>query len=127
MKEYQPKDNVTTIDELKAMVKEFCAERDWDQFHSPKDLAIGMSTESNELLDLFRFKTPEEILELMNDEVKGHERVCEELADTFYFVLRFAQKYDYDLTGCLIDKLAKNDAKYPVEKAKGKNLKYDEL
>ncbi len=107
-------------------VKKFCEIRDWDQFHNPKDLAIGISTEANELLDIFRFKSEEDMKELMANPSK-RERVEEELADTFFFILRFAQMSNIDLCKALDDKLVKNTAKYPADKVKGKNLKYDEI
>ena len=116
----------STLLELKKIVEQFCVERDWDQFHNPKDLAIGISTEANELLDLFRFKSEDEMRELMMDKTK-RERVGEELADTFFFILRFAQMNHFDLAEILNDKITKNDKKYPVTKIKGKNLKYNEL
>lgn len=107
-------------------VQEFCEERDWDRFHNPKDLAIGISTEANELLDIFRFKSEEDMREILTDVAK-REHVEEELADTFFFILRFAQMNHIDLCKILDNKLEKNDKKYPVEKIKGKNLKYTEL
>ena len=115
-----------TLEELKRIVQEFCEERDWDQFHNPKDLAIGISTEANELLDIFRFKSEEDMGEIFTDVTK-REHVEEELADTFFFILRFAQMNHIDLSQILDDKLKKNGKKYPVEKIKGKNLKYTEL
>lgn len=118
--------NETTIQELVNRVKQFCEERDWDQFHNPKDLAIGISTEANELLDIFRFKSEEQMVDIMSDHVR-RKHVEEELADTFFFLLRFAQMNDIDLPEILEDKLKKNGEKYPVEKVKGKNLKYTEL
>lgn len=112
--------------ELMNKVKQFCEERDWDQFHNPKDLAIGLSTESNELLDLFRFKSEEQMKAMMEDELK-REAISEELADIFFFLLRFSQMYDFDMKKMLEDKLQKNEAKYPADKVKGKNLKYTEF
>ncbi len=114
------------LDTLIDMVKNFCQERDWDQFHNPKDLAIGISTEANELLDLFRFKSDEQMKQMMADE-KSRERIEEEIADVFFFVLRFAQMNDLDLKKCMETKLYKNAQKYPVDKCKGKNLKYNDL
>ena len=76
-------DDSRTIAEAKEIVRRFCEERDWDQFHNPKDLAIGISTEASELLELFRFKTPEECAEMLSSE-KG-EDVRDELSDVFYF------------------------------------------
>ena len=119
-------DKVTTIDELKYKVKKFCEDRDWDQFHNPKDLAIGMSTESNELLDLFRFKSEDEVKEMIKDTDK-RKAIGEELADTFYFVIRFAQMNNFDLSDELENKIKKNEEKYPIYKAKGSNKKYNEL
>ena len=119
-------DNKATIFELKQEVKKFCEERDWDQFHNPKDLAIGISTEANELLDIFRFKSNEQMEKMLNeDAVRMH--IEEEIADVLFFVLRFAQMNNLDLEKCLADKLAKNAKKYSVEKSKGKNLKYTEM
>ncbi len=115
-----------TIQELIEKVKLFCEERDWDQFHNPKDLAIGISTEANELLDIFRFKSEAEMGRIFTDEAKrGH--IEDELADTFFFILRFAQMNHIDLNQILDRKLCKNAEKYPVDKIKGKNLKYTEL
>ena len=113
-----------TINELMKQVQEFCEARDWDQFHNPKDLAIGLSTESNELLDIFRFKTEEQMIKIMNSSKREH--VEEELADVFFFVLRFAQMNNIDLGEILNIKMEKNNLKYPVEKAKGSNSKYNE-
>lgn len=106
-------------------VKAFCEERDWDQYHSPKELAIGLSTESNELLDLFRFKT-EEQMRLMMENPERREAVSEELADIFFFLLRFSQMYGFDMEKCLEQKIDKNGRKYPADKVRGKNLKYTE-
>lgn len=119
-------DNTITISDLKKIVQNFCEERDWDQFHNPKDLAIGISTEANELLDIFRFKSTEQMLEMFNnDSTKIH--IEEEIADVLFFVLRFAQMNNLDLESCIKNKLRKNAEKYSVEKSKGKNLKYTEM
>ena len=82
-------DNKVTLEELKNQVKDFCEQRDWDQFHNPKELAIGISTEANELLQIFRFKSEEDMKSLMVSDKRIE--VEEELADVLYFVLRFAQ------------------------------------
>lgn len=118
--------NTISLDKMIQKVQDFCEERDWDQFHNPKDLAIGISTEANELLDIFRFKTDAEMKEMLNDPVKK-EHIEEELADTLFFLLRFAQMYHIDLESCLEKKVQKNAQKYPVDKIKGKNLKYTEI
>lgn len=117
---------MTEIEELQKMVKEFCVTRDWDQFHNPKDLAIGISTEANELLDLFRFKTDEQMNEMMNN-LEKREAISEELSDVFYFLLRFSQLYGFDMKKGLEKKMKKNNERYPVDKTKGKNMKYTEI
>lgn len=119
-------DEKVTIDELKEIVQNFCEIRDWDQFHNPKDLAIGISTEAGELLDLFRFKSKEQMGSMLMDNEK-RESIEEELSDVLYFVLRFAQLYGIDLSRALMSKIEKNDVKYPVDKVKGKNNKYNEI
>jgi NTP pyrophosphatase (non-canonical NTP hydrolase) len=119
-------DNDTTVNELKDLVRQFCEERNWDQFHNPKDLAIGIITEAGELLDIFRFKRDDEITQMMNRPEK-RTVIGEELADVLYFVLRFAQMNNIDLTDALLKKLEKNELKYPVIKSKGSNKKYNEV
>ncbi|MBR2685197.1 MAG: nucleotide pyrophosphohydrolase [Erysipelotrichaceae bacterium] len=109
-----------SLEEMQKAIADFCTERDWDQFHNAKDLAIGISTEANELLDLFRFKSSEEALKAHPDKVR------EEVADIFFFLLRFAERNQIDLDAALQDKMEKNNRKYPVEKARGSNKKYNE-
>ena len=107
---------------LQKLVQSFCEERDWDQFHSAKNLAIGLVTEASELLELFRFH------ENCDHVVKEkREEVSDELADVFFFLLRFAQRNDIDLAEALTYKLKKNAEKYPIYKSKGTNKKYTEL
>jgi NTP pyrophosphatase (non-canonical NTP hydrolase) len=101
-----------------AALREFRDERDWAQFHNAKDLAIALSVEANELLEVFLWKSAQE----------GElERVKEELADVFAFAFLLADKYDLDVREIVEQKLAKNRAKYPVEKSKGSTKKYNEL
>jgi len=119
-------DEKTSINELKEKVKKFCEARDWDQYHNAKDLAIGIITESSELLEHFRFKSEKEVDEMFKDPEKKDE-ISEEMADVFYFLLRLAQRYDIDLTSELTKKLEKNDKRYTIEKFKGSNKKYNEL
>ncbi len=118
-------DQNTNIESLKQYIKDFCTEREWDQFHSPKDLAIGVSTEANELLELFRFKSECEIKEKMQD--PGFKtKVEQELADVLFFVLRISQMNDINLTQAFYNKMKSNTEKYPVEKARASNKKYNE-
>ncbi len=119
-------DSQINISVLKEEVKKFCELRDWDQFHNPKDLAVAIITESSELLELFRFKTNSECEEMLRDE-KKRQNIADELSDTLYFLLRFAQKYDIDLTSEFLRKMDSNEVKYPVEKFRGSNKKYSEV
>ena len=119
-------DSNTTVEHLKQLVKKFCEDRDWDKYHSPKNLAIGIVTEASELLEIFRWKSEEDSYNLLKDP-KKLEEIRHELADVFYFVLRFAQKFEIDLTNALIEKLKINEERYPIEKSKGSDKKYTEL
>lgn len=112
-------------DRLTKDIQEFCEERDWTQFHTPKDLAIGLSTESNELLELFRFKDRDEQEELLANPKKRAD-VEDELADVLFFTLRFAELYDIDLEAALEAKLEKNRERYPKEEYQSSNRKYNE-
>ena len=114
-----------TLDDLMKLIAEYCTARDWDQFHTPKDLAIGAATEAGELLDIFRFKTPEDMKAMLADE-KQREHIGEELSDVLFFVLRFSQLYGFDLQKAFYRKMAINAKKYPVDKVKGCNKKYTE-
>ena len=109
---------MSDIKNLQQQIAQFSEERDWDQFHNGKDLAIGLSIEASELLEAFLWKAPEDV---------NVEKVREELADVFNYALQIATKYDLDVKQIVEEKLAKNAAKYPVEKAKGVATKYDEL
>jgi NTP pyrophosphatase (non-canonical NTP hydrolase) len=118
-------DKETNIEELKTKVKEFCDKRDWDQFHDAKELSIALSIEASEILEHFRWKTEDEIKNLLENPIK-REEIGDEMADVFYFLLRIAQMNNIDLTEAFYRKLDKNNKKYPVEKAKGSSKKYNE-
>lgn len=109
---------MSDIQELQERIAQFSKERDWDQFHNGKDLAIGLAIEASELLEAFLWKVPEDV---------DMEKVKEELADVFNYALQIATKYDLDVKQIVLDKLEKNATKYPVEKARGVATKYDEL
>lgn len=106
-------DQMMTIDQLKGWVKTFCEDRGWDPYHSPKDLAIGLVTEGSELLELFRFVREKDLNDLLKAPEK-REAMADELADSLYFILRFAQLYGFDLSKSLQQKLVKNEIKYPA-------------
>ena len=107
---------------LQSLIQDFCEDRQWDQFHGPKDLAIGLVTEASELLEIFRFQNELECQELLSKN-ESREKVGDELADVFFFLLRFCQKNNFDLEKLLKHKMEKNARRYPVETAKGSNLK----
>lgn len=115
-------DNQTPLQEMKDQVQSFCEARNWDQFHNAKELSIGAVTEASELLEHFRFQSHEQIIEIMDNPAK-REAIGEELADVLFFLLRFAQKYDFDLHDCFVDKMKKNNQKYPADHFFGKNSK----
>ncbi len=119
-------DSKTNISELKEKVKKFCDDRDWNKYHNAKDLAIGIITESSELLEHFRFKDEKEV-EAMFADAKKRQEITEEMADVLYFLIRLAQKYDIDMVTEFDKKMKKNEDKYPIEKCKGLNKKYNEL
>lgn len=96
----------------------FRDERDWEQFHNAKDLALALNIESSELLELFLWKKPEDA---------DIEKVREELADIFAYALQISEKYGFDAKEIILDKIRKNAKKYPVEKSKGSATKYTEL
>ena len=116
-------DREARIHELKEKVKKFCEERDWDQFHNIKDLALALSIETSELLEIFRWKNPQEVEEVLKNKRGDIE---DELADILYFLLRIAQMNNIDLSDALDKKIEKNEKRYSVDKFKGSNNKYNE-
>ncbi|WP_049967727.1 nucleotide pyrophosphohydrolase [Haloferax prahovense] len=111
--------------DLNQEIRTFCEVRDWGQFHTPKDLAIGLTTESNELLEIFRFKDEHEQSTILEDSDKRGD-IEDELADVLFFLLRFADLNDIDLEEALATKLEKNRERYPKEEYKSSNRKYNE-
>lgn len=109
---------MSDIQELQDKIAQFSKDRDWDQFHDGKNLAIALSIEASELLDAFLWKSAEEA---------KVEKVKEELADVLNYALLIATKYNLDVKQIVLDKLAVNAQKYPVEKAMGNAKKYTEL
>ncbi len=118
--------NYLGIAELTQKVLDFRDARDWKQYHNPKDLSLALVIEVGELLELFRFKSDAEITTLLSDSSRRKE-LEGELADIFYFLLLLAYECDMDLGTALISKLKILDERYPVELAKGRNVKYTEL
>ena len=102
-------------------INQFRDDRDWRQFHNEKDLAISISLEAAELLELFQWKSPEEVRE------NSIERIKEELADVLIYSHMLASNLDLDIDEIIEAKLEKNNIKYPVDKSKGNKVKYTEL
>lgn len=109
---------MTDIEEIIKALLQFRNDRDWEQFHNPKDLSLALTVEAGELLELFLWKDS-------ND--ANIEKVKEELADVFSFAFLLANKYNLDVKQIILDKIKKNGEKYPVDKAKGTAKKYNEL
>lgn len=110
------------LDNLSLSVRTFCEEREWTQFHTPKELSIGMVTEASELLELFRFQSDTQMEDMLSD-TNFRERIGDELADQLFFLLRFADLYEFDLSAELQRKIEKNNLKYPVDESRGSNRK----
>ena len=109
--------------ELKERLRVFVAERDWQQFHSPKNLAMALSVEASELVELFQWLTEEE--SAAADE-KLRQRAAEELADVLWFLVRIADVLEIDLLQAAESKLAQNAEKYPADRVRGQARKYDQ-
>jgi len=109
---------MSDFESMMAKVKQFTVDRDWDQFHNGKDLAIALSGEAGELLNAFLWKKPEDV---------KIEKVKEELADVFNYAFLIADKYNLDIEEIMDEKLRINGEKYPIDKAKGTAKKYYEL
>ena len=115
---------MSDIQKLMDLVVSFRDERDWKQFHNPKDLAISLSLEASEVLEHFQWKSKEE-MEVYIKENK--EKIGEELADVLYWVLLMSNDLEIDVSEAFEKKLMKNAEKYPVEKSKGQHKKYTQL
>jgi len=109
------------LEELKARVRAFVAERGWERFHSPKNLAMALSVEASELVELFQWLSEEESAAL--DDAQ-RRRVAEELADVLWFLVRLSDRLDIDLLEAAGQKLAQNAQKYPAEQVRGQSKKY---
>lgn len=104
--------------DLQKALIDFRNERDWEQFHNPKDLALALSIEAAELNEVFLWKKAEDA---------DKEKVKEELADVIAYAILLAEKYDLDINEIVLNKIKKNSEKYPIDKSKGSAKKYNEL
>ena len=108
--------------DMRDRLRAFAAERDWEQFHTPKNLAMALVGEAGELLEIFQWLTPDEAASIMDTDRASDVR--EEVADVLGYLIRLADVLDIDLPSALRDKLSINEARYPVERSRGSALKY---
>lgn len=116
---------MTDIQQLTKAIIQFRDERDWKQFHKPKDVVISLTLEVAEVAELFQWKTDEEIEAMRTPQ--GNEPLGDELSDVLAYLLQIASDFNIDLKDAFLRKLKKSAEKYPVEKAKGNRTKYTEL
>lgn len=119
-------DSHTTVADLKSRVLAFVRARDWEQFHSPKNLSMALAAETGELMEHFLWTTPEQSKAVAADPAK-RGKIADELADVVIYALEFANITGLDLTAAIETKMAANAEKYPVEKSRGRSDKYNEL
>lgn len=112
------------MDTLRDALRAFNSERDWQKFHSPKNLAMALMVEAAELMEHFQWLTQEESRKLPSPK---REKISEEIGDILIYLVNLADKLDVDPLNAAMAKLEKNRKKYPVSKSRGKSLKYDEL
>lgn len=115
---------IHSLEELRARISEFARVRQWDDYHTPKNLAMALIVEAAELVERFQWLTPEESAKL---DAERHEQVRQEIADVLIYLTRLADMLDIDLLEAAADKLEINARKYPVEKCLGNANKYNEL
>jgi len=115
---------MTELEELREQLREFAAARDWEQFHSPKNLAMALSVEAGELLEIFQWLTQEQSASLAPE---AQAAASEEIADVLLYLIRLGDQLGVDPVAAAHRKLVENARKYPVEKARGSSKKYTEL
>jgi NTP pyrophosphatase (non-canonical NTP hydrolase) len=119
-------DAETTLAELKTRVLAFAKERDWEQFHAPKNLSMALAAEAGELMEHFLWADPAASREIVHDIAK-RKKIEEEIADVVIYALEFANVTGIDVAAVIEAKMKANALKYPVEKARGRSEKYTEL
>ena len=116
----------SNFDEIDGLIKQFSVHRDWDQFHTPKNLLIALIAEMGELSEVVLWKSDQDLEKyLLSGE--GKEKISEEIADVAIYLIRLCQKLNINLLEIIQSKMDKNNAKYPVDKSKGNSKKYTEL
>jgi NTP pyrophosphatase (non-canonical NTP hydrolase) len=114
---------VETLEDIRLRLRDFAAVRDWDQFHSPKNLAMALIVEAAELVEHFQWLTEAQSLELAPDKLA---RVGQEIADIQIYLIRLADKLDIDIEAAVHAKIEDNDRKYPADKVRGSARKYSD-
>ena len=109
------------IKSIQKQLSDFADERDWDQFHNPKNLSMALSVEASELVEIFQWLTPEQAEAIMSTDEGEH--VKEEIADVMIYLIRLADKLNVDLEDAVDDKIVKNGEKYPIDTSKGSTTK----
>ena len=112
-------DQVVTVESLKQIMRDFVRERDWEKYHTPKNLAASASVEAGELLELFQWLTPEEASGKSANDLRFRQAVGEELADVLMYLISLANVLNIDVAQTVSAKMAKNRAKYPPEQFRG--------
>lgn len=114
------------VEKINTIISKFIEDRDWDQFHSIKNLTMALSVESSELVEIFQWlKESDSNAVAQNSKLK--EKVQEEIADIFIYLMRIAIKSEIDIEQVVLEKIQKNSEKYPIEKSKGSSKKYTEI
>ena len=116
---------IMNIDKIRKRLEKFTKDRDWEQFHSPKNLSMALSVEVAELVEIFQWSNSGGLDEITDPEKR--EKIKEEIADIFIYLIKISSKLDFDLDVIINEKIDRNEKKYPIEKSKGKSLKYNEL
>ena len=112
------------VKDLEKEIIDFVTERNWKQFHTPKDLALSLMLEAGELLEIFQWKNDDEQNNII---LNKKQEISNEMSDIFYYLILMSKYYDIDIIEALKLKMKENKMKYPIDKSKGRSLKYNEL
>lgn len=115
-----------SIAKLQAQIQVFSEERDWDQFHTPKNLILAATSEMGELAEVLQWKSDDEVIEYLSSQ-SGKDRMSEEIADVAIYLIRLCQKSNIDFIEAIRSKISINESKYPAQKSRGNSKKYNEL
>jgi len=110
------------LDKIKNIIREFAKQRDWDKFHTPKNLSMALSVEASELVEIFQWLSQEESKNIDSNEIQN---VKDEVADILIYLIRIADKLNIDLEKAVLEKIDKNNEKYPIDLSKGNAVKYN--